>query len=51
MLHGDAVVKPLYDALGTRIHLDQRTDKDAIIAESLAEAGIPADVAERGSAG
>ncbi|CAN5318611.1 Rv2466c family mycothiol-dependent reductase [soil metagenome] len=44
-LHGDAVVKPLYDALGARIHLQQRTDVDAVIAESLAETGLPADLA------
>ncbi|GAA0992163.1 mycothiol-dependent nitroreductase Rv2466c family protein [Subtercola frigoramans] len=44
-LHGDAVVKPLYDALGTRIHLGQRTDVDAVISESLAEAGLPTALA------
>lgn len=46
-LHGQDVVKPLYDALGQRIHLEKREDEEAIIAESLAEAGIPADVADR----
>ena len=44
VLHGDAAIKPLYDALGTRIHLGQRTDVDAVMAESLAEAGLPADL-------
>lgn len=43
-LHGPAVLKPLYDALGARIHPDARKDVDAIIAESLAEAGLPADL-------
>jgi 2-hydroxychromene-2-carboxylate isomerase len=41
-LHGQSAVKPLYDALGTRIHPGERDDVDAIIAESLAEAGLPA---------
>jgi 2-hydroxychromene-2-carboxylate isomerase len=44
-LHGEQVVKPLYDALGTRRHPGARTDTAAIIAESLAEVGLPADLA------
>ncbi|GAA2233180.1 DsbA family protein [Rarobacter faecitabidus] len=43
---GDDVIKPLYDAMGQRIHPGGRTDFDAIIAEALAEAGLPADLAE-----
>ncbi len=39
-------VKPLYDALGTRIHPGKRTDWDAIIAEAVAEAGLPTEAAE-----
>jgi 2-hydroxychromene-2-carboxylate isomerase len=44
-LHGQSAVKPLYDALGTRIHSGDRMDVDAIIAESLDEAGLPASLA------
>jgi len=44
-LKGQQTVKPLYDALGTRIHPGHRKDVDAIISESLAEVGLPVDLA------
>lgn len=44
--HGDEVVKPLYDAMGNRRHVDGRRDTAAIIAESLAEVGLPAGLAD-----
>ncbi len=44
-LHGAAIVKPLYDALGTRIHPGGSTDSDAVIAGALEEVGLPAEFA------
>jgi hypothetical protein len=44
--YGDKVVKPLYDAMGTRIHLQKQRDRDAIIAESLEEVGLPEELAK-----
>jgi 2-hydroxychromene-2-carboxylate isomerase len=43
-LHGQEYVKPLYDALGIRIHPGKSKDPDTVIAESLAEVGLPADL-------
>jgi 2-hydroxychromene-2-carboxylate isomerase len=44
-LHGQQIVKPLYDALGARIHVGQSTDVEAVLAGALPEVGLPADFA------
>jgi len=42
--HGEKVVKPLYDAMGTRIHLGGEEDYPKVIAASLDEVGLPTDL-------
>jgi len=43
--HGAGVLAPLYTAMGTRIHNEGNKDQDEVIKLSLADAGLPADLA------
>jgi len=44
--HGDEVVRPLYDALGSRRHLGKQEFNRETIEAALAEAGLPAALAD-----
>ena len=42
--HGPTVIKPLFDAMGTRIHQGGEDDYPKVIAAALQEVGLPADL-------
>ena len=44
--HGNTVVEPLYSAMGRRYHVENKKDLDVVIAESLAETGLEASLAD-----
>ncbi|SDK72470.1 DSBA-like thioredoxin domain-containing protein [Actinopolyspora mzabensis] len=44
--HGNEVLSPLYTAMGTRFHDNGDQDFDRVIAESLAEVGLPESLAK-----
>ncbi|MET8226083.1 DsbA family protein [Streptomyces sp. NPDC005301] len=48
LTHGEQVLEPLYTALGTRYHLQQRPKDRATLEDALREAGLPVDLADAG---
>jgi hypothetical protein len=49
--HGPKVIKPLFDAMGTRIHLGGQEDYLQVIGAALEEVGLPADLLRYATSG
>lgn len=47
--HGDQIVLPLYNAFGTRIHLQKQEVDDQLIADVLTDVNLPAELAAAAS--
>ena len=44
--HGESAIAPLYEALGTRYHVQGQKDLEVVIADALVESGLDADLAD-----